>query len=94
MRKSTQLENTNFHQEHKKNDALILMLDKRTNANYLTVNKALQNKKTVGVTIQGGKKEIIVIDNVAFIKKQKKNKLIISYLNNGFSKVFSLKYSN
>jgi DNA-binding transcriptional regulator YhcF (GntR family) len=70
------------------------MLDKRTNANYLTVNKALQNKKTVGVTIQRGKKEIIVIDNVAFIKKQKKNNLIISYLNNGFSKVFSLKYSN
>jgi hypothetical protein len=29
------------------------MLDKRTNANYLTVNKELQNKKTVGVTIQG-----------------------------------------
>jgi len=48
------------------------MLDKRTNTNYLTVNEALQNKKTVGVTIQGGKKEIIVIDNVAFIKKQKK----------------------
>ncbi len=32
------------------------MLDKRTNANYLTVNEALQNKKTLGANIQGEKK--------------------------------------
>ncbi len=44
---------------------MILVLDKRTNANYLTVNEALQNKKTLGATTQGEKK-----DHIAFIKKK------------------------
>jgi hypothetical protein len=56
MRKFNQLENTNFHQEQKKH-TLILMLDKRTNVNYLTVNEALKNKKTLGVNIQGGEEK-------------------------------------
>jgi hypothetical protein len=33
------------------------MLDKRTNVNYLTVNEALKNKKTLGVNIQGGEEK-------------------------------------